>query len=399
MSRGELLEMDRPVTRAVVAVSGQRDVPVVEIPVTEAPLVTEVAVVDVTVNDLSCLAGDDPVAGGDLSVLAGDAPVADATPLDTPTLDDPSSDLAVPPGSVMSLTPDDPNDAILTARANALALAHKRGQPDALPELVELLQPFLHAAVRRYVGNTSALPASLDIDDLRQQSWLILDNLARRWDPAHGEFPAYVRTTMLWEVWRYVRSLSPGRRARSVRVDNVQHDELLDRLGDRPGTDGRQWDNQLIAAEMLAELDPIARWVFLMHLLEDRTFRDVAQALRLTLAGACRAYRRALDQLRLRAGLEADPDDALSGLPGGQPAVERLVRVLHERVARTGRMPGRAVVCKEASLSEVRFARLIGLLVARGCIVGRSARKPGRLVHRTAEETLAHLRRQPSVAS
>jgi hypothetical protein len=27
----------------------------------------------------------------------------------------------------------------------------------------------------------------------------------------------------------------------------------------------------------------------------------------------------------------------------------------------------------------VRFARLMGLLVARGCVVGRSARKPGRL--------------------
>jgi hypothetical protein len=36
----------------------------------------------------------------------------------------------------------------------------------------------------------------------------------------------------------------------------------------------------------------------------------------------------------------------------------------------------------------------MGLLVTRGCIVDRSARKPGRLAHATVEQTLAHLRRQ-----
>jgi hypothetical protein len=178
-------------------------------------------------------------------------------------------------------------------------------------------------------------------------------------------------------------------------VDNVQHDTLLDRLDDRAGVDGRRWDDQLIAAEMLSELDPIARFVLLLHVLEDRTFEDVARALRLTQAGAYRAYRRALDQLRLRAGLELDPDDALASKVGGQPAIERLVTVLHEGITRHGRLPGRATVCRRAEISEVRFARLMGLLTTRGCIVGRSARKPGRLVHRTAEETLAHLRRPP----
>jgi hypothetical protein len=169
---------------------------------------------------------------------------------------------------------------------------------------------------------------------------------------------------------------------------------VLDRVDDHTGVDGRRWDDHLIAAEMLDELDPIARWVFLLHILEDRPFHDVARALRLTQAGAYRAYRRALDQLRLRAGLELDPDDALASESGGQPAVERLVAVLHEGTTVHGRLPGRATVCARANLSEVRFARLMGLLVTRGCIVDRSARKPGRLVHATAEQTLAHLRRR-----
>jgi RNA polymerase sigma factor (sigma-70 family) len=290
-----------------------------------------------------------------------------------------------------------PENAELTARANALALAHQAGQPGALSELIELLRPLLRTALYRYQRGSLALPSPLDLDDLHQQSWLILDGLARRWDPAGGDFPAYVRVTFLWEVWRYVRALSPSRRARTVRVDNVQDEAVLDRVDEHTGVDGRRWDDQLIAAEMLDELDPIARWVFLLHILEDRPFHDVARALQMTQAGAYRAYRRALDQLRLRAGLELDPDDALASESGGRPSVERLVAVLHDATTLHGRLPGRATVCARANLSEVRFARLMGLLVTRGCIVDRSARKPGRLVHPTPEQTLAHLRRQPEV--
>jgi hypothetical protein len=136
----------------------------------------------------------------------------------------------------------------------------------------------------------------------------------------------------------------------------------------------------------------------LLHVLEERPFQDVARALRLTQAGVYRAYRRALDQLRLRAGLELDPDDVLASRSGRQSSIERLVTVLHEATRIRGRLPGRATVCARANISEVRFARLMGLLVTRGCIVGRSARKPGRLAHHTVEETLAHLRRQQDAA-
>ncbi|MCC7371260.1 MAG: sigma-70 family RNA polymerase sigma factor [Chloroflexi bacterium] len=310
----------------------------------------------------------------------------------------PASSADAAPHTAPDAPPNAPGllyDSALTARANTLALDLQAGQADVLPELVELFQPLLKLAVRRYRSRSLSLPAALDLDDLRQQGWLILDVLARRWDPAGGDFPAYVRTTLPWELWRYVKAQTPSRRARSVRVDNIQHDILMDRLEDRTGTDGRQWDDQIIAAEMLSDLDPIARWVFLLRLLEDRSFLDVAKALRLTQTMTYRAYLRALDQLRLRAGLELDPDDALGRLPGHQPAVERLVEALHAGTSLHGRLPGRAVICAQTGLSEVRFARLMGLLVTSGCIVGRTARQPGRLVHATAAETLAHLRRPP----
>ena len=315
---------------------------------------------------------------------------------DSPATDFPAADqaaaadrAAAEPGGALA-------DRETTARANALALAYQAGQSEALPALFDLLRPLLRASLQRYAVGSLGLPPSIDKEDLQQQSWIILDALARRWSPDGGDFPAYVRSTFLWELWRYVRSLSPGKRARTVRVDNVQHDVLLDRIGDRAGTDGRRWDDQLIAAEMLNELDEMARRAFLLHLMEDRSFEDVAHALRLTLAGAYRAYRRALDQLRLRAGLELDPDDALARRTG-RPTVGRAAGDGVARGGRPrGRLPGRAIVCARANVSEVRFARLMGLLVTRGCIVERSARKPGRLVYATPEETLAHLRHQPN---
>ena len=50
---------------------------------------------------------------------------------------------------------------------------------------------------------------------------------------------------------------------------------------------------------------------------------------------------------------------------------------------------------KTKGMRSVWADRLMGLLVTRGCIINRSARRTGRLVHATAEETLAHLRRPP----
>jgi hypothetical protein len=68
--------------------------------------------------------------------------------------------------------------------------------------------------------------------------------------------------------------------------------------------------------------------------------------------------------------------------------VRRLVVALY---GHDGRLPGRRVLCEAAGISEVRYAALMDLLVARGALVGRSDRKTGRLAHASAEETLAAL--------
>ena len=77
--------------------------------------------------------------------------------------------------------------------ASSLALAYQRGDLDALPALHEAVRPLPRIGMARAVAGP--LPASLSRDDLTQQTWLILADLARRWDPALGQFGAYVRVS------------------------------------------------------------------------------------------------------------------------------------------------------------------------------------------------------------
>ena len=76
--------------------------------------------------------------------------------------------------------------------ANELALAYRSGRTELLPALFEALRSVLQPTLRRYRVNARSLPASLEPEDLVQQTWLILDRLARRWDPAGGDFGATV---------------------------------------------------------------------------------------------------------------------------------------------------------------------------------------------------------------
>jgi RNA polymerase sigma factor (sigma-70 family) len=280
-----------------------------------------------------------------------------------------------------------------TVRANELALAYRSGQADLLPELFDAVRPILLTALARYGAEGRALPPSLELADVVQQSWLVLDSLARRWDPSGGDFPAYARSGFLWGLWRYVRTQSGRQRARDVEVEQVPHDDLLEQLREQPGTDGRIWERDLILAQMLDELDPLPRRALLLHLLGEQSFDQIGQALQIGTTGAYREYRRALERLRIESGLEVPAVDAAAGpgatgRPGDERALRRLVAALHEGADAEGRLPGRSWLRAHTGLSELRLAHLIGLLVERGCIEGRSARRAGRLVEATPEATL-----------
>jgi RNA polymerase sigma factor (sigma-70 family) len=272
-------------------------------------------------------------------------------------------------------------------RVNELALAYRSGRSEVLSELFAAVRPLLMQAIGRYGAEPSILPNVLEIPDLVQESWLLLDEMARRWDPDIGAFGAYVRTTFPWELRRYVVGQAPGRRAREVRVDQVPHDELLNLVGERTGTDGRSWDNQLVMAEILEPLNPLARRLVLSHLVDQQPLTEIAHALQLSLPSTYNQYRRALDQLRIRFGADAELATGADGSDETR-AMRRLVEALHEGANRGSQLPGRRWICARTGLSQLRFNHLIGVLVQAGCIEGRTGRRPGRLVHTTPNETL-----------
>src|SRR3712207_1474377 len=96
------------------------------------------------------------------------------------------------------------------------ALAYQGGDRSALGALYRAVGPLLGAALARYQQQPGSLPSGLDCDDLAQQSWLILAELAVRWKPSGGSFAAYFRVSFRWALARYVRRNSPSRRARGV---------------------------------------------------------------------------------------------------------------------------------------------------------------------------------------
>jgi DNA-directed RNA polymerase specialized sigma24 family protein len=273
-------------------------------------------------------------------------------------------------------------------RLNGLVLAYREGQPDLLAAIYAEVEPILRTHLARHARRQ--LPASLETSDLLQQSWLILDSLARRWRPG-GDFGAYVRMAFPWELARYLQAQSPGHRARAVRVDTLDSDALLEQYRDMVGVDGRTWDVQLVTAEALDELDPLARGVLVRHILEKRPFSEVARALRIGDADALRHFRRALRHVRRRIGVGPNRAEPAEAGPAGR-ALERLVRALHEGAGPERQLPGRSWACARTGISEARFARLVRLLVERGCIHGRTARQSGTLVDASPAETLARAR-------
>ena len=109
---------------------------------------------------------------------------------------------------------------------DALALRFQHGDLEALDELYRALEPALRATVWRTCQR--GLPATLQAADLQQESWLILADLARRWEPRVGvPFAAYLALTFPWALGRYLRAQSPARRSVYYQVYSAPHDRLV----------------------------------------------------------------------------------------------------------------------------------------------------------------------------
>src|SRR3954469_3496897 len=95
-------------------------------------------------------------------------------------------------GSVNRPSPTD-------ATPDALALHFQAGDEAALADLYQSVLPVLRATVWRTARR--GLPPTLQVGDLQQQSWLILAELPRRWEPRAGvPFAAYLAVTFPWAL-------------------------------------------------------------------------------------------------------------------------------------------------------------------------------------------------------
>lgn len=185
----------------------------------------------------------------------------------------------------------------LTMGPERLARRFQRGDREALAPLYHAVRPVLRAALHR--GARRGLPEALQAVDLDQQSWLILAELTRRWEPRPGvAFSAYLGRTFPWALARYLRAQSPARRARHCQVYAQPHDRVVAALDSASDTDGREWDDSLYCAELLDTLDPRARAALWLHAVERRSFTDVARLLGVPRATAYDLYRRALASAR-----------------------------------------------------------------------------------------------------
>jgi RNA polymerase sigma factor (sigma-70 family) len=267
-----------------------------------------------------------------------------------------------------------------SAEIDTLARAYRAGEHAVLAELHAALRPIIQSSVAR-TFQLGPLPGPLESRDLEQQSWILLAELTNRWDPDQAPFLPYVHGAFPWALRRYLRSQSSDRRSIHTRVISTEHAELFGQADAQTGVDGRDWDTHLMCDEVLTELSPEHRRALELHFGERRRPAEVATAMGLPLEQVEPLVKRAVRAARAVASGRRAPDEHAD--------LRLLVEALHAGAGRHGRLPGRAWVCAETGLSELRFARLMRLLVSTDCIVGRSARIAGRLRHSTAAATLA----------
>jgi RNA polymerase sigma factor (sigma-70 family) len=174
-----------------------------------------------------------------------------------------------------------------------LALRYQQGDSDALAALHERLRPAILAALGRLLRQP--LPDQLAADDLQQQTWIILGELAGRWRPT-GSFLAYFVRTFERELRRYVARARPVRGRRAIRVTPVPHDELLGMIERRGGGDNGP-ERAALFRDLLAALTERERVAVVLHVLEERNFGAIGHQLHVSRATAHRLVRRGLARL------------------------------------------------------------------------------------------------------
>lgn len=287
-----------------------------------------------------------------------------------------------------------------------LVVRYQSGQEGALADLYRFLEPAIRTGLRRY--RSADLPTSLTRQDISQQCWVILADLARRWRP-RGSFLAYFFRTFPYALQRFVHRPRPRRRTVEIMVP---HDEVM-LAADRVREAEPIWETKPTWQEVLAGLSAPERQVFVLHSVEGQSFASISQALGVSRATAYRLHRRALAQLSNQIGAERSAERSRESIPevpagagpsmdptghtphsaGASPeaAIIRLVHALHAGAGPSGELGGRTRTLLTTGLNRRDYAELMARLEGLGIVVNRGPRRSGSLAYRAPEESLHHL--------
>lgn len=257
------------------------------------------------------------------------------------------------------------------AEAATLARRYQAGEADALEALHTRLEPAIRFLLRSY--RPRGLPSPIGVDDLHQQSWIVLAELAGRWRPP-GSFIGYFFRSFPRAIRRYVQAVERNTSAADLDDQTGVGEMALAYTAQSPEWAIR-WSLEL------AQLPANERTVLLLRTLDQQDFMDIARQLDVSLTAVQRLFRRARE--RLAAQLRADEP-----LDDGVPPLERLVRVLHASAKPDGTTAGRRRVLLLAGLTRRRYEAFMHDLEQAGVIRDRATGNPGRLVTSTPNETL-----------
>jgi RNA polymerase sigma factor (sigma-70 family) len=172
-------------------------------------------------------------------------------------------------------------------------LRYQAGEAEALAVLHGRLGRAIASMLRRY--RSGQLPSTVTSQDLTQQSWVILAELARRWRPT-GSFVGYFFRSFPREVERYLLHARPGRRTKGAHVVAVPHDELLSTAEKLAGRDPFA-DRASTWVDEIASLPASQRAALLLRTVDGSTFDTIGETLHVSRASAHRLYRRAVARL------------------------------------------------------------------------------------------------------
>ena len=187
------------------------------------------------------------------------------------------------------------HEEVVEVEAAALVGRYQDGETGAL----EVLHGRLERAIRKLLGRyeLAQLPSTVTYQDLTQQGWVVLAEVAFRWRPT-GRFLAYFFRSFPHEMDRYLIHARSGRRTQQVQVVGVPHDELVGSIERMTGrVSGVERSEP--GLEQLASLPVEQRAAVVMRSVDGRSFDEIARALNVSRASAHRIYRRGIARLAL----------------------------------------------------------------------------------------------------